>query len=729
MQIVENFGAPEGQRSYLGTGGNGPNVPPLLIQYWHTVMRWRWLMLSVILGCIILSVVVTLLMSPKYTAQTQIQIDRQQKQITMVEGIEAQTTPQDQEFYATQYTLLKARPLAERVAASLRLYNDEAFLAAHGIDGDVLTENAAGLSAQQLKEKNRQLIVNLLLDNVEIAPIRNSKLVNIRYTSRDPNLAARISNEWAAAFIATSMDRQYASTADARKFLEERLVTLRQRLDESEKLAVNYASQNSIVSLGEAKDGKGRTVTNQTLAGAQLAEMASALSEATTARIAAESRSASSGEATSESVTSNTLSNLRSQRSTIAAEYAKKRVQLEDRHPLVMELKQQLATTDSAIAQETQRITRARQSEYREAVRRESELQAKVEALKQSLDAENKANIQYAAYLRDADTNRQIYDALLQRFKEIGVAGQVGVNNISVVEPANMPTEPSSPNLLLNTLIATFVGLALAGAVAFGFEQIDEGVRDPNQVDAQLGLPLLGITPKVERNAVMEISDVKSALYDAYFSIHSNLAFSTSHGFPKSLAVTSTRPGEGKSSTSLALAVVLGRTGKSVLLIDGDLRSPSINFMLGIDNEKGLSNYLAGEDDWQSFVRTTELKNISVISAGRSPPSAAELLSGDRFATLIGHALEQYDHIVIDAPPVLGMTDAPLISKAAESVVYVVESSGPAVRGIRGSIHRLAMANVHLSGVVLSKVDEGTMSYGYGYGYGYAYGYGKGLEH
>ncbi|NDD36684.1 MAG: hypothetical protein EBZ26_10350, partial [Flavobacteriia bacterium] len=249
--------------------------------------------------------------------------------------------------------------------------------------------------------------------------------------------------------------------------------------------------------------------------------------------------------------------------------------------------KEQVDAIDSAIAEETARISSTRTQQYREALEREQKLKAEVAGLKQELDTQNRANIQYANFQREADTNRELYDALLQRYKEIGVAGTVGINNIAVVEPAIAPDKPSSPVLIINLAISLLLGFGLAGATAFALEQIDEGVREPGQVEALLKLPLLGITPQVEQDDVFEeLQDIKSNYYDAYFSIRSSLAFSTNHGFPKSLAVTSTRPGEGKSSSAMALATVLGRTGKRVLLVDADLRSPSIHAFFEKTNEK-----------------------------------------------------------------------------------------------------------------------------------------------
>lgn len=704
----------------------GFNLPPILIQYWHTVVRWRWLMAGIVAACVLIGITVTLLMAPLYTAKSQLQIDRQQKQITNVEGLEAELPGQDMEFYATQYELLKARPLAERVATELKLYDSDAFLEAHGIDPDIFEQENGPKTVAELKNDRERLVVNTLLDAVEVAPIRMSKLVDINYTSRDAELSSQIANQWAAAFIDLSMERQFASTADARAFLEERLKTLRERLEESERQVVLYAANTGIVALDEIRDPNGRAIGNRTLTGSTLEQLASELNQATAARIAAEARTGSAGGNTAEAVNSATLSSLRGKRAEVAAAYSKMLVQFAPEFPAVIELKQQLSAIDEAINLETSRIARSRSQEYREALARERDLLGKVNALKAELSEQNKANIQYAIYQREADTNRELYDALLQRYKEIGVAGTVGVNNIAIVEPAIVPVKPSSPVLVINLAIALLLGLGLAGATAFALEQIDEGIREPGQVEGMLKLPLLGLTPMVEAESVLdELRDVKSNVYDAYFSIHSNLAFSTSHGFPKSIAVTSTRPVEGKSSSSMALATILGRTGKRVLLVDADMRSPSIHGFFGLPNVRGLSHVLAGDDDWSAMVQETDRTNVSMLPAGPVPPSAAELLSGDRLGQFVADALTRYDHVVIDSPPVLGMTDAPLIANAVESLVYVVQSAGAAVRGIRASIKRIAVGKANIAGVILTKMGSGSSGYGYGYGDGYGYGYGR----
>lgn len=703
----------EGVSDYRDDG-----VRPLLTQYWAAIRRRKYVILMIVLAAAVIGIVATLMMPSTYTATSQLEIKREQNQVTNVEGVEARTSAQDQEFYATQYVLLETRPVVERVARDLRLARNDDFFLSHGVD----LEAVDTLSTATGRNNRLELAVDLLLDNVTIEPIRTSRLVDIRYESRDPDLAARVANEWAEAFIAVSMDRQFASTADAREFLEERLATLRERLEESERAAVNFAANQGIVSLEQTRDGEGRTIGNRTLVGSNLDALNEELIRATADRVEAEAALGGLGGSSPQALSSATLSSLRQQREAAAAEAARLSTQFEPEYPQLRALNQQVASLDRAIAAETGRINDGRRLAYRQAAEREQNLRSRVNELQDQLVSQNRASIQYNIYQRDADTNRQLYDALLQRYKEIGVVGTVGISNISIVQAAETPTSPSSPNLLLNLVLAMFGGLVIAVAATVALEQIDEGIRMPDEVPNRLGLPLLGIAPQIEGDVREEIFDSKSELYEAYFSARSNLAFATPHGFPKSLAVTSTRPAEGKSSSALALAYILGRLGQRVLLIDGDMRSPTVHDAMGTANQSGLSNFLAGDEDWQGMIRQSETSNVHFMTAGPVPPNAAELLSGQRITDLINTLSTEFDHIIVDSPPVLSLSDAPMIARAVEGSLLVVESGGVALRAVRNSVRRIRQVHGNIFGVMLTKADIHATGYGYGYGYGLRYG-------
>jgi len=704
----------------------GHTMPPLLVQSWHIALRWRWLILGIILGTIVVGLIVSLLATPQYTATVRIEISREQKNVTNVAGLDSQDVGRDLEFYQTQYSLLHSRSLAERVVRKLRLTEDEGFFIASGArpSGLWLLDNQAGRSLDAAARKKREVLaVEVLLERISISPIRGSALIDISYTSSSPVLSALIANSWTNQFIAQSMDRRFASTADARKFLENRLSDLRLRLEKSERDLVNYARVKSIIALGKTQTTDGRTQVERTLASSDLEALNGALVEATAERIAAESKARGSNNGASSSALSNvTISQLRQKRAEIGSEYAKLMVQFEPSYPAARALAQQIAALDSSIAREEERVSTGRRAEYAEAMLRETDLRARVELLKNRINLQQSDSIQYNIYQREADTNRELYDGLLQRYKEIGVAG-VGANNISIVDPATAPDNPSSPNLPLNLAAALLLGIIFAALTTLAITQIDEGLRDPSQVNRLLLVPFLGSVPDLgDEDGIGQIKDTKSLLTEAYLSIRSNLAFSTDHGMPRSFMVTSTRPSEGKSTSSLALAIVLARTGKNVLLLDADMRSPSQHSFLLQVNDSGLSNILAGENDWRKMVRKTSVNGVNLIVAGPTPPSAAELLSSDRMLMLVQQLTEHFDHVIIDSPPILGLADAPLLARTVEGCVFVTEAGGVAVRGIRSALGRLHSVHANVFGVILTKLKTQQAGYGYGYSYGYGYG-------
>ena len=690
-------------------------LPPALLQYWHTMLRWRTVLLGVIGASLVVGLIATMLMSPLYTAKSEIEISRQQKKVTNVEGVDSATSGQDLEFYATQYTLLKSVSLAERVAATQKLASRKEFFEAHGAQ-----------APQDPAARNR-LVVALLLKNVSVDPVRTSRLVDVSYTSRSPAISAEITNAWTREFMGASMDREYASTADARQFLESRLGALRAKLEQSERDAENFASVNNIINLESSVGTDGKTETKKTLTASDLETLNQALLVARADRIAVESR-AKSGHAdvSIDSLNNTTVATLREKRAEVGADYAKLSTDFGPNYPASLALKRQLDDLGASIARSNGQIASGRNLAYIEALSRERDLQSQVDVLKRQLDKQNRATIQYNIYQRDADTDRQLYDALLQRYKEIGVAGTVGTNNIAIVDMAEVPTTPSAPKLWVNLALALLIGIGLSAVAVLALDQIDEGIRSPADVWNLLNLPLLGNVPLSKQNILDELEDAKSSLSEAYFSIRSNLAFTTAHGLPRSIAVTSAQAAEGKSTTALALAEIIGRTGKSVVLIDGDLRSPSVHALTGKDKSYGLSNLLTGDDNILEMIQGTSWKGLSAITSGPLPPSPAELLSTERLGFIIAKLLLTFDHVVIDAPPVLGLADAPLICRAVEGCVFVAEPGRSPLRGIRTALNRLRFVGARIFGVVVTKIDLDRQHYGYSYGYGYGYGrYGR----
>lgn len=706
---------------------------PRLRQYWQVALRWKWAIGGIVAGFLIIGLVITMLMTPQYTSTVRMEISREQKNVTNVQGVEPGEAGRDLEFYQTQYSLLEARSLAERVVRELRLASREDFFKAHGEDlneDGLIGGSFSGAAVSEKDKANRQFdrTVRLLQKHIGISPIRGSRLVDVSYTSSSPELSAEIANAWSRQFVLQSMDRRLASTAEARTFLERRLAELRNRVEQSERDVVNYASDKGIISLGRVSSGQDRagsgSAQENTLVTQDLIALNEALAQATADRIAAEGRARASGSggASPEALGNLAINSLRQKRAEAAADYARILVQFTPEYAGAQALKKQIDALDAAIAREESRVVSTRQTSFADAKAREDTLRGQVAQLKLRLDRQQRDSIQYGIYQREADTNKQLYDALLQRFKEIGVAG-IGADNIAIVDTAKIASKPSSPNLLLNLFVALGLGVLVATATTLALNQIDEGVRDPSQIDAALHLPLLGSVPAVDGDAIELVKDAKSEISEAYLSIRTNLAFTTDRGVPKSILVTSTRAAEGKTTSSIALATVLARVGKRVLLVDADMRSPSIHHLFGIDNEAGFSNYLSGDDDWGKFARPGPIPGLSLISAGPQPPSAAELLSTERSRQFLASALEHFEHVIVDSPPILGLADAPLLARTTEGVMMVVASGDVPLRGIQTAVGRLRSVNARIFGAILTKLEA--KSAGYGYGYGLDYGYGQ----
>ncbi len=694
---------------------------PDIEKYWRSI-KLHWIPIAtIIVASLILAGILTSLVTPRYTAKARIEISRQDNNVTNVEGVQPADIGKDQEFYQTQYALLEARSLAERVARSLYLAADDSFFELFGIAPEKISakpDHSGGLNSN-IRKTRSELATNLLRGNVTVDPVRGSRLVDVLIESPDPKMSAKIANKWVEEFIQSNLDRRFESTNDAREFLEERLADLKSRLEDSERKLVGYSTRTAIILLSDSKDSQGSTQTQRTLLSADLEALNAALTEASAERISAQSRLGRVGGSNQETLSNAAINGLRARLADIVAERAKLLAQFEPEYPTVQALTSQVESLKQSIANEEARVRAGTNNAYREAVKRENTLKQRVAQLKDAYLNQRGDGIQYNILQREVDANRELYNSLLQRYKEIGVAS-VGVSNVTIVDRARIPGSPSSPKLPLNLAIALLVGCAISAIYVFAVEQIDQTLRDPSEVKDSFGLSLLGMIPKLDGvDICSSLSDKKSIASEAYFSIGTALSFLTDHGVPRSILLTSTRPNEGKSTSSIGIAQSIARMGKSVFLIDGDLRNPSLHLLLNSGNEKGLSNYLSGEDDTSQIIRQTEESNLSFMSAGPVVPNPTELLSTDRMAGLISLLGQQYDVVIVDGPPVLGIADVPLLAKSVEGVLFTIEANGAKLGMIQSVLHRLQSSNAAVFGAIVTKLDQRKTSYGYSSDYGY----------
>lgn len=695
-----------------------------ITQYVQVLLRRRWLVLAGIALGLLAAFYSTVTTTPLYRASATLEILREASKVVDMKDTQPTASVGQQEFYQTQYGLLRSRALAEQVVRKLRLDENDTLLYAY--TGDVPSGASDNRAArrQQLVERATGLVQR----NLIVTPTRNSGLVTVSFDSPDPELSRRVANAVAENYIESNLARRFDASAYARKFLEERLTQVRAKLEESERALVAYASREQIVNIdspASSSGPEGGTVQGQSIASVDLSALNGSLASAKAERIAAEARFTQArragGLGMAEANQDGAISALRAQRAQLSGEYSRQLARFKADYPSMIALRQQIAELDRQIGSQASSIVGTVRSEYQAALQREQALQLQVNGLKENVLDLRRRSIQYNIFQRDADTNRILYDGLLQRYKEVGIAGGVGTNNASVVDPAIAPKSPFTPRTIPNLLIGLLGGLLAGAALAFLMEQLDESIVAPHDLERKLGIPLLGSIPRVadNENALEMLTDRKSPVSEAYISVQTSLRFATHHGTPRSVLLTSSKASEGKSTSSISLARNLAALGKKVVLLDGDMRNPSVHKLFGLSNKAGLSDALAGSDDFGKLLHATEDGRLSVVTAGPIPPNPAELLAGSRLREFIDKLLETHDHVIIDGPPIMGLADAPLIATAVEGTIFVIAAIETRARAARVALRRLIDVQAQIVGAILTKFDAKQVGYDYGYSYDY----------
>lgn len=683
-------------------GEPGANTPvldfPTLIQ----ILRdWKWLILGLGAAGIALAITYTLLTTPLYRSWVTLEVSPPTVEV-MDEKSQDTAAPATWELVATQVGLLGSRSVAERASQELNLANNEQFI-------DQSLDPATRL----------RIATSKVLGGLEVVPPAEGRLIRFNYVSESPQLTAQVANAVAEAFINSNLQRRYEASAYARNFLQRQIGKTRAALEVSERQLVTYAQQQGIINVGgEGEAASGGDAASP--AGQSLVALNQALAEATARRVAAEGayqQTRATG-ATSE-VTANAQS-LRQSKAVLEAEYQQKRTTLKGGHPAMLSLRAQIDELNRQIGRETAIASSSRSNtlfaEYRAAASAERALQARVQQLKGAVLNLRGRSIQYAILQRDVDTNRALYDALLQRYKEIGVAGGVGAAPVSIVDRAEVPSGPFKPNHVLNVLIGLALGLLTGMFAAVGLELLNDTIKTREDIRKKLGLACLGAIPKQPRKETLleGLQDPSSAIAEAYSTIVASLRFSTDHGWPKTLLITSARASEGKSSSALALAQNLSRRGRRVLLVDADLRKPAFT---SPTKNRGLASLLTSDEAISTHVIATQFENLWLLPAGAVPPNPADLISGPRIQKIFREASGQFDVVIVDAPPVLGLADAPLLAYACKDVMLNIESGKTRTPAAIDAINRLRAAGGQILGATLTKATQEIVSYGYGYGY------------
>ncbi len=474
----------------VGGDGAPPGRGAALKRLLRLAIRWRWLLIGAVAAGALTGGVVTLLTPREYASTVRLQISRETAQVVNLGSVSRDVSVGDQEFYQTQYGLLRAEALAERVARDLGVVDDPAFFAMFGKGDDVAdTPGAAG------RARRNERAAAILLDHVEVAPIHGSSLVDVQARAPSPELSQKIAQTWGQDFIASNLERRLAPSTYARQFLEARLEQLRDRLQASERRAVDYAATHGVIDLpsggGGAKTAPTTTDFSQSrsLITDDLVALNGAREGATADAIKAGSDLAAfdkQPDASEQALQNRAIATLRGDHAVAAADYARIAQSRPD-DPEAKAARARVDALDASIKGEENRIRASLQQTYQAAAARQQALTRQVDALKASLVDQRQRAIQYNIYQRDAETNRELYDALLQRYKEVGVAGEALSNNVAVVDAARLPDKPSSPRLSVNLLLFTLAGAILGAILVAILDQLEEKAADPNEAASQPG--------------------------------------------------------------------------------------------------------------------------------------------------------------------------------------------------------------------------------------------------
>lgn len=705
--------APDVPSPHLGRGQRSYSAEHIfdLATLLRIVRESPWLIVAGAGLGLALALLATLLTTPVYRAAVTLEANPPKVSVSTSQSRDDEASNENSyDFVATQVGLVSSRAVAERTAQVLGLA-DKPEIVPQNLEATVRQRMATDTVAAGLKVKNPQ----------------SGTLIKFTFDSTSPQLAAQVANTVADSFINTALQRRYEASAYARNFLERQINKTRSDLERSERSLVAYAQAQGIISTaGVGADGKSTGGETNSLQGDTMVKLNGALADATAKRIAAEGayREALSAGPTVE--VSNATVALRQQVAALESEYQQKRTYMKPDHPDMVSLRSQITEMQrqiaSASSQTRSSMANTLLAQYRAALSSERALQARVTQLKGDVLNLRGRSIEYTILQREVDTNRSLYDALLQRYKEIGVAGGVGMAPVSIVDRAVQPNAPFKPNLFLNLLIGGVVGLLTGLAGAIGVEVFNDTIKTRDDVRNKLLIPCLGIIPMAGAKASLleDLGNPASIVSEAYSTVAAALRFSTESGMPRVLLLTSTRSGEGKSSSAVGMAQNFARRGQSVLLIDADMRKPAFK----VTRSVGLSKLLTAEDSLADHVITTKYPNFSLLPSGPIPPNPADLLSTGRIRKIIAEAVTRYDLVIVDGPPILGLADSPLLAAAIENILFVVESGKTRTRAAVEALNRIDATGAHILGAALTKATDLGSSYGYGSS-SYGYGYGK----
>ena len=708
-----------------------------LTDYVKVVYKRRWTAATVFLLVMGAVTVYTFTATPIFEARTRLLIEAEnQNVVSFKEVVDQDQTKAD--YYQTQYNILQSRALARKTLEGLKLWDhplfnparqEGGFSVGRAIGGAVSlvtglfkSTPATALEAAGADETEPQSkAIEAFTQNLTVVPIRNSRLVDVKFRSADAALATQVVNALAKNYIAQTLEYKYSASKDANDWLGEQLAEQRKQVEAAEAKLQAYREHNDAISLED----------RQNIVVQKLTDLNSAVTRAKTERIQKEAmwmqlRTLENNPAaldTFPAILSNTfIQQQKTELAQLQQQSAELSEKFGEKHPEIIKNRTAIHSAQLKLQAEIAKVVAAVRTEYQAARAQETSLAYALGQQKGEALSMNRKGIEYSVLERDVESSKQIYESLLQRTKETGVATELKSSNIRVIDRAERPRAPVTPRTGMNMLLALLSGSVLAFGLAFFFEYLDSRIKTPDELKAHLGLPSLGMVPALDAKTWKDKepllhAGVPPGFAEAFRTVRTNVLFSSAQEGSRVLVVTSTGPGEGKTTVATNLAISFAQAGQRVLLIDADMRRPRVHSVFGCKQEPGLSNLMVGNAKASDTVHKTPVPGLWVLGAGRIPPNPAELIGSQRFRDFLASLKEHFDLILVDSPPVMAVTDAAIVAHAANGVVFVVGAEMTCRNAARAAVEHLEQGRAHFVGAVLNRVELERNAYYYSHYY------------
>jgi len=668
-----------------------------LRHYWHVVLERRWLVVSAFCSVLALCLIYLFNAQRIFQATARMQIDRESDNVLNIKDVFA-VDGREQDYLQTQYKNLQSRTLLESIIATLNLDKDQRY----ALSGDP---------------------VRAVAQDITIAPIRLSRLVDIKVQHPEPRQAAAIANALMETFINQNLDQKMRKSLAALRWLKDEADTLEKDVQKKDLALQEYRVEKKMVSLADSQN-----IVLQALKQAQ-ADLDKARSDAAAAqkvdeeveRLLKAGTSINSIPRVANDLLIQEIRKVLAEKEALLANLLKR---YKDKYPDVIRVREEITSLKDSVQKESQKLREAIRAEAELARAKEVSMAAELKKKEQESFELSQLRIQYDVLSRQADQSKLLYNVVLQRMKETDLTSKDKAQNMRVVDTAVVPRSPVKPRVVLTLFLGLLGGLGVAIGLAFFVNYLDDSIKSQDDIETYLRLPFLGYIPNIKTNSVLE-RDLQAHLHpqsnaaEGFRTLRAAIALSPRSDKYRVVAVTSTIPAEGKSLVASNLAIVMAQTGLKTLLVDADLRRPSVHKVFRLQSPVGLSSYLTEKGSRvDEFIHTSEVPHLDVVCCGAVPSSPSELAGSKRMRQFLEEVRGRYERVILDCPPVSAVSDPLIIASLSDGVTFVTKFNKIRRDHARKTIQRIHDAGIHILGVVLNDIDfEGKDSYYYSYYY------------